>query len=412
MTKSLHPSSLHPSRLERFLYHANSALLLWAFAFIVTGPNYSSALGGLLLGALLTLPMVLGTWQRLDRGSRFWLLALLAFGLVEVSMTVIHLREISDLERPLKYVGAALVFLYLARFGFSRVAAIIGIACGTTLGLIHGGQDLIVDGMPRASAGHNPLTYGYLMVTLGLLLLFFASGKELGPWRWPLAALGVLGCVGALLSGSKGVVLVILAAVMIIGIFWTRRAIQSDGLSTARAGFVLLAATIVAVASIAVTPVGDRVADEWQTFSAGDLSGSISVRLTLWDTGLHLGATHPIAGAGIHKEQLAAEAEDYIATQDYPPRLLERFSHFHNEYIDAWATKGLPGLLALIALGVGLIWGSSPGTRAGLMLLVAVYAVGGLTQSLLAHGHGMGMLLIGALLLRTLSFVEVSRDDR
>lgn len=409
---SLQPSSLHPSRLERFLYHANSALLFWAFAFIVTGPNYSSALGGLLLGALLALPVVTDTWQRLDRGSRIWLYALLVFGLVEVTMTLIHLREISDLERPLKYIGAALVFLYLARFGFSRVAAIVGIACGATLGLVHGGHDLIVEGMPRASAGHNPLTYGYLMVALGLLLLFFASRKEVGPWRWPLAVLGVLGCVGALLSGSKGVVLVILAAAMIGAILWIRRQALNKILPNIRAGVALLTVTLVAVAGIAVTPVGDRVADEWQTFSAGDVSGSISVRLTLWDTGLHLGVEHPIAGAGTHKEQLAAEAEDYIATQGYSSRLLERFSHFHNEYIDAWATKGLPGLLALIALGVGLIWGSSPGTKAGLMLLVAVYAVGGLTQSLLSHGHGMGMLLIGALLLRTLSFEEISRDGR
>lgn len=404
-------SSRQP-RLERLLFHANSAFLFWAFAFIVSGPNYSSALGALLLGALLTLPMALPMWQRLDRGSRFWLLALLTFGLVEVGMALVHYQELSDLERPLKYVGAALVFLYLVRFGFSRVVTILGIACGVALGLIHGVHDLIANGLPRASAGHNPLTYGYLMVTLGLLLLFFASHEKRSAWRWPLALLGTLGCLGSLLSGSKGVLLVILLAALIGGLLWVRRPIRRKSLLSVRAGLILLILTLIGVAWITVTPVGDRMGAEWRALSNDEISFSSSMRLALWHTGLHLGTTHPLTGAGTHKEQLADEAREFIEAQGYPERMLDTYSHFHNEYIDALAKKGLPGLLALIALGIGLIWGSSPGIRTGLILFVAVYAVGGLTQSLLAHGHGMGMLLIGALLLRTLSFEEISRDAR
>lgn len=404
-------SSQHP-RLEQLLFYANSAFLFWALAFIVTGPSYSSGLGALLLAALLTLPMALTAWRRLDRGSRTWLLALLAFGLVEVTMALIHFRELSDLERPLKYVGAALVFLYLARFGFSRLAAILGIACGVTLGLVHGGHDIFIDGMRRASADHNPLTYGYLMVTLGLLLVFFASRERANAWRWPLALLGILGCLGALLSGSKGVLLVILVAALIGGLLWIRRPEARRRLSPLRAGLIILVLTVIGATGVAVTPVGDRIAAEWRALSDDGVSSSSSMRLALWHTGLHLGATHPLTGAGTHKEQLAEEAQGFIEAQDYPARLLGTFSHFHNEYIDAWATNGLPGLLALIALGFGLVRGGSPGTRAGLMLLLAVYAVGGLTQSLLAHGHGMGMLLVGALLLRTLSFEEISRDGR
>lgn len=405
-------SSRH-SRLERLLYYANSAFLFWALAFIVTGPSYSSALGALLLAALLTLPTALPTWRRLDRGSRFWLLALLAFGLVEVSMTLIHLRDVSDLERPLKYVGAALIFLYLARFGFSRVIVIVGIACGAMLGLAHGVHDLLIDELPRASAGHNPLTYGYLMVTLGLLLIFFGTRAEPDGWRWPLVTLGFLGCLGALFSGSKGVVLVMLAAIVAGVVHEMRHSGRSSNLFTLRTGAPLIAAMTVLVAGIAITPVGDRFAEEWQTLSNDDgLSQSSDIRLALWNTGIHLGVTHPFTGAGIHKEQLAEEAQDFIAAHGYSPHLLETFSHFHNEYIDAWAKKGLPGLLALLVLGLGLVWGASPGTRVGLLLFLAVYAVGGISQSLLAHGHGIGMLLLGALLLRTLSFQEISRDGR
>ncbi|MCA1790677.1 MAG: O-antigen ligase family protein [Thioalkalivibrio sp.] len=399
-------------RLERALFYANSAFIFWAFAFIVTGPNYSSALGALLLAALFTLPMVLPNWGRLDRGSRFWFFALLAFGLMEVLMTLVHFGEISDLERPLKYVGAALVFLYLTRFGFSRIVVILGIAIGTVLGLAHGGYDLIASGLPRASAGHNPLTYGYLMVALGLLLIFFSSRDKIGGWRWPLAILGVFGCLGALLSGSKGVVLVVFAAMIVGGVHWIHRTCFHKSLSKYRAGLALLVIIVIAVAGVAVTPVGDRVAEEWHALSKDEVSESSSIRLALWNTGLHVGAAHPLTGAGIHKEQLAAESRDFIEARNYPVHLLDTFSHFHNEYIDAWAKKGLPGLLALIALGVGLIWGSSPGTRAGLILFVTVYAVGGLSQSLLAHGHGIGMLLIGALILRTLSFQETSGHGR
>jgi O-antigen ligase len=76
-----------------------------------------------------------------------------------------------------------------------------------------------------------------------------------------------------------------------------------------------------------------------------DATGSIRERLEMWRTAARAFAAHPLAGIGIDQFDTYVRGEVAAGRSN---AAIGKFNHPHNEYLEAAATGGIPGLLALL----------------------------------------------------------------
>jgi O-antigen ligase len=196
---------------------------------------------------------------------------------------------------------------------------------------------------PNAGAPYTgaPPATRPLLERLGWRAVAWGAGAVV--WLAALAAGQVLTAVLALLAGSA--------------VFWL---LALD--ARRRWGAVALGAAAVVVALV-LTPVGDRVAAEWSELRRGDLNSVLTGRLDGWRTGIHIGKTHPVLGAGpgSYAPEFAA-AKLALLDQGVPfYRLhgrLAAFRNAHNEPIELFAELGVLGLLAAAWLVFWLVRGA------------------------------------------------------
>jgi O-antigen ligase len=92
----------------------------------------------------------------------------------------------------------------------------------------------------------------------------------------------------------------------------------------------------------------EAIAPEVATFNhRTDARGAVRERLEMWRTGLRAFAAHRVIGIGL------GEFGDYTRQEIAAGRtnpVIGRYNQPHNEYVEAAATGGLPGLLVLLAV--------------------------------------------------------------
>ncbi len=131
------------------------------------------------------------------------------------------------------------------------------------------------------------------------------------------------------------------------------------------------------------------------------LASSVGQRLEMWAVAMRLFAQAPFTGAGTGAYQ--SEAQKLVDAGTAPADSAE-YDHPHSDYFDALASRGLVGLLALLAL-LGLpAWLFSRGlddpdaarlvaSLAGLLTTVG-FALCGLTETLFIHSVTIGWYVI------------------
>jgi len=79
--------------------------------------------------------------------------------------------------------------------------------------------------------------------------------------------------------------------------------------------------------------------------SKTDAAGAVRERLEMWHTAGHAFMAHPLAGVGI--DQFGAFARRQVA-MGLSNSAIEKYEHPHNEYLEAAATGGIPGLIVIL----------------------------------------------------------------
>lgn len=88
--------------------------------------------------------------------------------------------------------------------------------------------------------------------------------------------------------------------------------------------------------------------------SKTDASGAVRERLEMWHTAGHALETHPLTGIGT--DQFGVYIREQVAAGRANP-VIAKYDHPHNEYLEAAATGGVPGLLVLLLVfGVPLTY--------------------------------------------------------
>lgn len=198
--------------------------------------------------------------------------------------------------------------------------------------------------------GINPNAYGPILLGYaGFLLFSFLYNPD--RWRRGLALAGfMLAMAAVILSKSKGTWL----AIPVLTVFF----VFYLPYTWSRLKKIYLLITLIAliVSSYLLPPVGSRIDlaidNLTQYFATDDLqdpsrTSAAGTRLELWKSAWKIFLENPVTGAGPggFKSSSNKNAEGFGVNE-----VVKRFEHPHNQYLNALATRGIPGLILLLGL--------------------------------------------------------------
>ena len=268
-----------------------------------------------------------------------------------------------------------------------------------------------IQGVSRAD-GHAPLhaiLYGNLSLLAGLCclvgLVWAASQPHRRCWLAWLVAGALGGLLASLLSGSRGGWISLpVVAWLLYRLWWCHWSVCRRWV----VGMLALGLLALPVL-LPQTGVQSRVAaavSEVQDTLAGDARGSIGTRVEIYKGSLALIAERPLLGHGLagFREGMSERVEQGALIP-----AVARHWHAHNDLLDAWVKRGLPGLV--IVMGLYLIplwavlraWPGLPASRrslamAGLLLPVMFFDFG-LSYAFFAYPQALAGYLAWAVVL-------------
>ncbi len=384
---------------KRPLYFANSLLVFAALTGIIAhehGPYTAS----LLLLALATLYPLAKDFPEAFKLHWPWILGLVAYGGSSIALGLSHGTPIDELGKPLRFILGVLVFLHLARTGFSAAAFWWGVGLGAAVAGALAIHEVAIEGARRATLGFNPVPFGILLSTLGTLALYRASTHPRLPGVMVFFMFSGLAFAGTIASGTRGAWLIWIVGTTLIALFRLRR---SAMLTSQK--WLLLATVLLGVAGLTWSAGHDRIdrsLEEIRLIQSGELQSSLGTRIQQWHIGAELGMRNPLTGLGADRTEIHNAAKETLGTHGYEPRVITEFTHFHNQYIENFVTFGLPGLIAWLALLAALVFKTSPSAREPAIVLLSAFAIGSLFESTMEAGRLIFMIILVGSMVRLL----------
>nr|WP_290955658.1 O-antigen ligase family protein [Halomonas sp.] len=381
------------------LYTSLAVLLLGAIALIVPS-GYSVGAVMLLLGSIVLLIKrpVLGLTRR------DWLViaAMLAYAAVSMLEAWWDGQGTRGLDSPIRFLFAIPAMLLVMAYPPRLSWLWTGLALGAIGAGGWAGWQKLVEGEWRATGFTHVIQFGNLSMLLGILCFAGLGWAWVLPRRLPWVALllfgGLMGMLGSLFSGSRGGWI---GLPFVLLVFYRGYGRHLPGLVK---GAMLVA--IVAGASLMYvlpqTGVQSRVHeafDDVSRYVSGEsLTNSVGARFEMWKGASQLILEKPLIGWGDNGYQKGMQG---LADQGVIHPEVTLYGHAHNEFIDAWAKRGLIGLVVLLTLYLIPMKFfarrlDSPDLElrslavAGVLLSVA-YIDFGLSQVFLSHNSGVMM---------------------
>lgn len=406
MTTMNVPTQVTPRTGKRAtaLAHALDAACFAFFALSLCVPSgYSYGSTAL---ALLTLAgCIAARPQGLARRETFVLAGLLLVLGLLWSLSFDHWFSAAGWGYGAKYALAALCLWYLSKTGIRLTAIVWGLALGSVGALAIAAYQAGVLKMLRVSGFTNAIQYGGIAMYMGFATLSLAL---LGRWsKSQTAALGLMAACGiyaSFLSDSRGSWV---AIPLLIAAIWLMAWLNGyKRLASMTAAAMLLLGLIVAVpayqkleqrSSEAAREVSQYLQDP-QKYAVT----SVGQRLAQWRLAIHLIEQRPFSGWGLAgypaaKQQMVDQGLAHPSVMEY--------GHAHNEILDMWVKRGLPGLILLLAfyaVPAAIFWPTQRrlahadaaqrskllALRAAATLLPLAYFGFGWTQVFFAHNSG------------------------
>lgn len=330
-------------------------VLLLSCSMLIKSSNYLAPVM-LLLASMLTWR----TWRHdshsLPREFRWFLWAICLLAASWLLDNVWSGQGLRNLDKPLKLVVLFPCAAYLLRYPPKSVWLWIGaaagaIACGL-LAIYH----VHVLHYPRAGDTYiNPIEFGDTCTQLALISLCGTQVALQHPRRIPFLLLLIagftLGVVGSVLSGTRGAWLAGLITLTFLGWWYVGRH------SKRLLALVVLAVGLTAALLAQYAPVAERLQTMRQEISnyqrQGNAASSVGARIQMWQFASALAQQRPLLGWA--QKGYDAERTRQLEQNQLDP-LLANFNHPHNDYLDAAAKRGLPGLLILLACHFTCFW--------------------------------------------------------
>lgn len=337
-------------------------LLPGCFALFVFGSTFSIALAQIALGLSLIVFLVLIAAKRLNPFPAQLQYFYLAVGLYVGWMLVASLAGATPLRSVLitkeEWLFAAVpIGVYLMRRGSSRRLLVTAFAAGVAVFALYGVIQALT-GMhwfkrvPPIEAplfGYvvkgmfpSPMTFGnyYSTAAAFLIGLTVFEWRQFSPrLRLLFLGAGLLACSATILSYSRGGMLGMLAAALMLAVVLNRRWL-----------YIGIAAVVVAGAlAVTVSPeTRERVRHNFAKEIDPTYEGG---RLFIWTNTLDIVGQHPVTGVGQgnfepeYRARLRADIPDH-----------RKHVHAHNDLINLAAIAGIPGMVLFAAVWISLFW--------------------------------------------------------
>lgn len=338
--------------MERFLSPAVWFLSAITFALsLVIHNGYSfGALSLFMLAVVLYFPLR----KRLpnpdfSKQDRILYGVLLLYGLAMVFFVYLDGWHTRELDRPSRFIFVLPVLALLLRCKpRSLVWLFYGVMFGAIGAFILGLYERIGLGFERAQGGEHPIMFGDTSMMLGLIscaaALYFFSKRA---YFWLVISIIAIICGigGSVLSASRGG----WVALPLIGLFllWQSRELFGKKLTAGVAAVALaIVVTAVAVPQTGIQERAMQAVDDVVRYADGDLhESSVGLRFDMWKGALYLFADSPVFGTG---EYGGMEVKAQLAEQGLINPQSARFSHSHNEYLNALGLTGIVGFVILM----------------------------------------------------------------
>lgn len=279
-------------------------------------------------------------------------LVMIGFVIFNVLLHGLGWRPLDRSAHVLLYLVAAACFSLPLRMrvvwiGFSLSAIALGVATMVQAHVLGIERPHGLNGGPSASIELATVLLG---LSTAALVQFLAPGTRLRERGLHLVAMGCA-MYGALLTQSRGPLLAFVPVLLLLVLLLARRC------GRWRSSLWLLAAVCV-VAGAATFGMRNEMVARFQAIAPEvtrfDESlatrGAVIERLEMWHTAARAFREHPVAGIGVGR------FDEYTRREIAAGRshaAIGRYNQPHNEYLEAAATGGVPGLLVL--LGVFLV---------------------------------------------------------
>lgn len=396
------------SYLERQRLAASAAALsLICATALIFLPKGFAPFGLLLAGTTLLVPDLLTeAWAKTGHvlGS-FALLAVLVLGWAILSMQFSGQgwRTIDNYARFLLLPWCGLLAFALAPSRFwlwTGAMSGVVLACAMAIGEM-------ISGVERAGGGGNSIVFANAVLALLVLVVYCRpQGRQL--WMLLLlAGMLILGAIAIVLSGSRGVLLGLGLLVLVAAIgSGGRKARVRVGISLV--ALLLLLALMCLVPWLTAHMRLENIQTDLQKYSAGQVDSALGARLKFLSLAWHAFLDHPWMGLGIDRFGTLVEQLPECRVQELT---VCKLRHAHNDLAQWSATLGIPGLILIVSLYLlpaahflRIILANRLTTPKGSawagLILVVVYILSGITQSMFAHALTTTLyaVLVGLLL--------------
>ena len=378
-------------------YTSLAVFLFFAISLIIPS-GFSVGATALLLGGLALFRR--NVRLQLDREDQLLIAVLLFYFVVAVIMNLIHGEIIKEYDLPLRFLLAIPSLMVLRLYPPSPRYFWMGLAIGGILaGLFTGWQNLfIIHG--RAGGHTNSIQYGNISFIMGIFCLVgLGWAKEqfrAKSWMLLLILGAVMGMLGSMFTGSRGSWVALPICLYLLYRCYGGT-ISKRYLLSVISALVVICAVIYMIPRTEVKVRAQLAFTEAQDYMRTRNAGSsIGTRMEMWHAGALAAEERPLLGWG--KAGFVVRETELINEGKVSP-LMQDNNHVYNEWLDAIVKRGVPGLLALLALYLVPLYlfskyikhGSAaqkPYALCGLMLIVC-YIGFGFSQVFMAHNTGV-----------------------
>lgn len=392
-------SSANGSRYAPHWLTSVAIFLLGALALVIPS-GYS--LGAVVLFFSGVGLLIMRRLPHLTVQDRWVIAALIAYALVSLAEAWWDSQGSRGIDKPIRFILAVPAMWWVIAHPPKLAFLWGGIAVGAISAGTWAGWQKLFEGIDRAQGHTHVIQFGNLSMLLGVLCLAGLGWATVQRQRsvWVvfmlLGAMG--GILGSLFSGSRGgwvgfpIVLLVLYRAYGAGF--------SAKLKVAAISAVLIGGVAVyAVPQLGVQSRVHQAFNDVSLYISGEnRSTSVGSRFEMWRGATLLIQEKPLIGWGSngYEQAMAALGEEGVIDQE-----AASYGHAHNEFIDAFAKRGLIGLFVLLALYIipMRLFARQIGTdnlairsiaTAGVLLPVT-YIDFGLSQAFLTHNSGVMM---------------------
>jgi O-antigen ligase len=167
-----------------------------------------------------------------------------------------------------------------------------------------------------------------------------------------------------------------------------------------------------------LTSVMQRVSEIWveaslaQSNPSEAANTSVGSRLFLWSKALDAIEVQPWFGYG--KENSIAMIKQWGL--EINSAQVQKLGHLHHEFLDAWVSHGLMGILSLLVLATGMglvvrkLWVPHPRAAQGVLGILFMHLTAGLSNTNMVHNYYGAMLSLSVALALVMAASDESRQ--